>query len=165
MHEDSLYGAGGGPINDVRTSLPITGVFTGFARPKNSTKALPPHRVVMLSFGTFWIQTSFRRSMLFATHTFPAGSTTTPVKYCIPFPSYPVLGGEIGSPVLLPGGHVSVRTPQSSVTVLPKPFAIHTWSFPSMVIPQGPMMLCPPLNGDPGPWVPSGRIMLTLPLG
>src|SRR5208283_5956711 len=95
----------------------------------------------------------------------PAGSTTTPVKNCMPFPTYPVLGGEIGSPVWYPGGHVSVRAPQSSVTVLPRPFATHTWSLPSIVMPQGPIMLSPPLNGEPGDWVPSGRIMLTLPFG
>jgi hypothetical protein len=30
----------------VRTWPPITGVFTGFAKPKDSTKPLPPQRVI-----------------------------------------------------------------------------------------------------------------------
>jgi hypothetical protein len=70
-----------------RTWLPTTGVLTGFANPKNTTKPLPPQRVETVSSGVFVRQTSSIRSILLAAHTFPAGSTATPVRYCIPFPT------------------------------------------------------------------------------
>src|SRR5208337_2714830 len=69
------------------TWLPTTGVLTGFATPKNSTKALPPQRVDNDSSGTCLMQTSSMRSMLLATHALPAGSITTPVRNCIPLPA------------------------------------------------------------------------------
>ena len=83
---------------------------------------------------------------------------------CIPPPLYPPPFGEIGSPVFMPGGQVSVRAPQSSVS--PPPGAkleTQTWSLPSMDTAQAPQMLPPPWKGEPGAWLPSGRIIVTLP--
>jgi hypothetical protein len=58
---NSLYGACGGPIS---------GVWTGFAKPKKTTVPLPPKRVDSAGSGTF-LKPSSGRSQLFATHTLP----------------------------------------------------------------------------------------------
>jgi len=47
---------------------------------------------------------------LLPTQTLPAGSTSMSTCICRPPPTYPP-GGEIGSPVFMPGGQFPVRTP------------------------------------------------------
>src|SRR5579872_1824950 len=70
----------------------------------------------------------------------------------------------MGSPVLKPGGHVSVRTPQRCAIGLDgiAKFEIHTLSSPSTTTAHGPGRLRPE-NGAPAYGVPSGRSRLTLP--
>src|SRR5271168_4476060 len=97
---NSLYGASGGPISGVRT---------GFAKPKKTTVPLPPKRVASDASGTL-LKPWSGFSQLFATHTFPAGSITTSVMAACNPPMYP-LAGEIGSPVLAPGGQFVGRAP------------------------------------------------------
>src|SRR5262249_56218989 len=72
--------------------------------------------------------------------------------------------GEIWSPVLNPGGQFSVRTPQSWVIGLLgiAKLEIQTLSLPSTTTAQGPGRP-PPVNGEPGYCVPSGRSRVTLP--
>jgi hypothetical protein len=101
---NSLYGAIGGPISGVRT---------GFAKPKKTTVPLPPKRVASDASGTL-LKPSPGLSQLFATHTFPAGSTTTSVMAVCNPPMCPP-AGEIGSPVWAPGGQFVGRAPQRSV--------------------------------------------------
>src|SRR5215469_3926562 len=100
---------------------------------------------------------------LFITHTSPEGEIARSVCISRPPPTYPP-GGEICWPVLKPGGQFSVRTPHSSVIGLfgAAKLEIHTLSSPSMVAAQGPGRP-PPLNGEPGYWLPSGRSSVTLP--
>src|SRR5271165_1685849 len=69
-----LYGASGGPISGVRT---------GFAKPKKTTVPLPPKRVASAGSGTS-LKPWSGLSQLFATHTLPAGSTATSVMVCNP---------------------------------------------------------------------------------
>src|SRR5208282_54660 len=87
------YGARGGPIK---------GVFTGLAKPKKTTVPLPPKRVACVGSGTL-LKPCSGFSQLFATHKLPAGSTTMSVMAACNPPMYPP-AGEIGSPVLAPGG-------------------------------------------------------------
>src|SRR5262249_1609085 len=70
----------------------------------------------------------------------------------------------IGSPVLKPGGQVSVRAPQSSTIGLcaAAKLEIHTLSLPSTAAAHGPGRP-PPVNGEPGYSLPSGRSNDTLP--
>src|SRR5215471_4457102 len=84
------------------------------------------------------------------------------VRYDIPPPTYPP-GGEIGSPVFMPGGQVSVRTPHRRVIERPPKFELQTWSLPSITIAHEPHAP-PPLYGEPGPGAPSGRSMEMLPM-
>src|SRR5215468_5017204 len=100
---------------------------------------------------------------LFTTHTSPAGPIARSVCIWSPPPTYPP-GGEIWSPVLKPGGQFSVRTPQSSVIGLLgiAKLEIQTLSLPSTTTAQGPGRP-PPVNGEPGYCVPSGRSRVTLP--
>src|SRR5262250_3402105 len=64
----------------------------------------------------------------------------------------------------MPGGQFSVRTPQSCTIGLwgIAKLEIQTLSLPSMTAAQGPGRP-PPVNGEPGYWVPSGRSRVTLP--
>src|SRR5262249_18798423 len=100
---------------------------------------------------------------LFITHTSPEGEIARPVCICSPPPTYPP-GGEIWSPVLKPGGQFSVRTPQSCVIGLLgiAKLEIQTLSLPSTTTAHGPGRP-PPVNGEPGNWVPSGRSSVMLP--
>src|SRR4029077_413447 len=100
---------------------------------------------------------------LFMTHTLPAGSPARSVCICSPPPTYPP-GGEICSPVFMPGGQFSVRTPHSCTIGLlaPAKLEIQTLSLPSMVAAQGPGSP-PPVKGEPGCSLPSGRSSVTLP--
>src|SRR5208282_1493912 len=70
----SRYGCLGGPIS---------GVWTGFAKPKKTTVPLAPKRVDRAGSGTS-LKPCSGRSQLFATHTLPAGSTATSVMICSP---------------------------------------------------------------------------------
>src|SRR5215467_8903175 len=100
---------------------------------------------------------------LFTTHTSPAGPIARSVCIWSPPPTYPP-GGEIWSPVLNPGGQFSVRTPHSSTIGLLgiAKLEIQTLSLPSTTTAQGPGRP-PPVNGEPGYCVPSGRSRVTLP--
>ena len=69
FHDNRRYGARGGPIS---------GVFTGLAKPKKTTVPLPPKRVACVGSGTF-LKPCSGFSQLFATHKLPAGSTTMSV--------------------------------------------------------------------------------------
>src|SRR5262249_13245653 len=73
-------------------------------------------------------------------------------------------GGEIWSPVFIPGGQFSVRTPHNCVIGLfgAAKFETQTLSLPSMVAAQGPGRP-PPLKGEPGYSLPSGLNKVTLP--
>src|SRR5271169_845771 len=78
-------------------------------------------------------------------------------------PTYPP-GGEICSPVFMPGGQFAVRTPQSctiGLLAIAK-FENQTLSLPSTTAAQGPGRP-PPVNGEPGYSLPSGRSSETLP--
>src|SRR5262249_24970618 len=85
------------------------------------------------------------------------------VSFSSPPPTKPP-GGAIWSPVLKPGGQFSVRTPHSSTIGLDAiaKLETHTLSLPSTTTAQGPGNP-PPLNGEPGKCVPSGRSSATLP--
>src|SRR5580692_2533341 len=100
---------------------------------------------------------------LLVTHTLPAGSMSTSTSICKPPPTYP-RGGEIGSPVFIPGGQFSVRTPHrcASCPESPAKFEIQTLSLPSTAAAHGPGRLLP-VNGLPGNWLPSGFSTTTLP--
>src|SRR5215475_8883219 len=91
---------------------PIWGERTGFAIPKKITTPCPPHRVESVSSGAPK-QLSIS-CQLFITQTSPDGLTARSVCICRPPPTYPP-GGEIWSPVFIPGGQFSVRTPHSCV--------------------------------------------------
>src|SRR5512141_2500251 len=101
---------------------------------------------------------------LFMAHTSPVGEIAMSVCNCSPPPTYPP-GGEIWSPVLNPGGQFSVRTPHNCTIGLAgiAKLLIQTLSLPSTTTAQGPGRP-PPLNGEPGSCVPSGRSTVTLPL-
>src|SRR5262245_26898429 len=100
---------------------------------------------------------------LFITHTSPAGPIARSVCIWSPPPTYPP-GGAIWSPVLKPGGQFSVCTPQRQVIGLwgIAKLEIQTLSLPSTTTAQGPGSP-PPVNGEPGYCVPSGRSSVTLP--
>src|SRR5262245_2815781 len=100
---------------------------------------------------------------LFITHTSPEGEIARSVCICSPPPTYPP-GGEIWSPVFMPGGQFSVRTPQSCVIGLLgiAKLEIQTLSLPSTATAQGPGRQWP-VNGEPGNCVPSGLSRVTLP--
>src|SRR4051812_27052138 len=76
--------------------------------------------------------------------TLPAESTCTQVRCSVPTLAYPVLGGEIGSPVFRAWpcwsrGQRAGSRPQSCVMFLPTKSATHTLSAPSTAIPHGPL--------------------------
>src|SRR5215470_8182559 len=121
----------------------------------------PPQRVESSSRGT--PKQLSMSCQLFTTQTSPAGPIARSVCICRPPPTYPP-GGEIWSPVLKPGGQFSVRTPQSCVIGLLgiAKLEIQTLSLPSTTTAQGPGRP-PPVNGEPGYCVPSGRSRVTLP--
>jgi hypothetical protein len=100
---------------------------------------------------------------LFITQTLPAGSMARSVCICRPPPTYPSRG-EICSPVFTPGGQFSVRTPHSwTIGLLGEAkFEIQTLSLPSTTAAHGPGRP-PPVTGEPGNWLPSGRSSVTLP--
>src|SRR5437868_12169511 len=64
----------------------------------------------------------------------------------------------------MPGGQFSVRVPHNWVIGLvgAAKLETHTLSLPSIVATQGPGRP-PPVNGEPGYWVPSGRNSVILP--
>src|SRR5499426_1241570 len=128
--------------------------------PKKITTPWPPQRVDSASLTRKQLSMSCQ---LFTTHTSPAGPIARSVCIWSPPPTYPP-GGEIWSPVLKPGGQFSVRTPQSSVMGLLgiAKLEIQTLSSPSTTTAQGPGRP-PPVNGEPGYCVPSGRSRVTLP--
>src|SRR5262245_6020398 len=100
---------------------------------------------------------------LFITHTSPEDELARSVCILSAPPTTPP-GGEIWSPVLKPGGQFSVRTPQRCA-IGPLGIAkleIQTLSLPSTTTAQGPGR-APPVNGEPGYCVPSGRSRVTLP--
>src|SRR5271154_2097361 len=80
-----------------------------------------------------------------------------------PPPTYPP-GGEIWSPVFIPGGQFSVRTPHSSMIGLfgIAKLEIQTLSLPSTTAAQGPGRP-PPVKGEPEYSLPSGRSSVMLP--
>src|SRR5215472_12983431 len=130
--------------------------------PKKTTTPWPPQRVESASTGT--PKQLSMSCQLFITHTSPAGPIARSVCIWSPPPTYPP-GGEIWSPVFMPGGQFSVRTPQSCTIGL---FGIakletQTLSLPSTTTAHGPGRP-PPLNGEPGNCVPSGLSNVTLPL-
>src|SRR5262247_3035685 len=139
---------------------PICGARTGLAMPKKITTPWPPQRVDSASLTRKQLSMSCQ---LFITHTSPEGEIARSVCICSPPPTYPP-GGEIWSPVLNPGGQFSVRTPQSCVIGLLgiAKLEIQTLSLPSTTTAQGPGRP-PPVNGEPGYCVPSGRKSVTLP--
>src|SRR5215471_84535 len=100
---------------------------------------------------------------LLLTQTLPAGSRSMSTCICRPPPTYPP-GGEIGSPIFLPGGQALEFAPQSctipnlSLTKL----LIQTLSSPSTAIAHGPAKPLP-LMGEKECWLPSGRRTETLP--
>src|SRR5262245_40725229 len=128
--------------------------------PKKITTPCPPQRVDSASLTRKQLSMSCQ---LFITHTSPEGEIARSVCICSPPPTYPP-GGEIWSPVLNPGGQFSVRTPQSCVIGLLgiAKLEIQTLSLPSTTTAQGPGRP-PPVNGEPGYCVPSGRKSVTLP--
>src|SRR5271154_3251247 len=83
---------------------------------------------------------------------------------CRPPPTYPPVG-EIWSPVFMLGGQFSVRAPHNCTIGLLgiAKLEIQTLSLPSTAAAHGPGRP-PPLNGEPGNGVPSGRSTVTLPL-
>src|SRR5262249_44108867 len=129
--------------------------------PKKITMPWPPQRVESASVA-FLKQLSMS-CQLFITHTSPEGEIARSVCICSPPPTYPP-GGAICWPVWKPGGQFSVRTPQSSVIGLfgIAKLEIQTLSLPSTVAAHGPGSP-PPVNGEPGYWLPSGRRSVTLP--
>src|SRR5215469_14419209 len=140
---------------------PICGARTGLAMPKKTTTPCPPQRVEIDSGGTPK-QVSMSCQLLM-TQTSPAGPIARSVCSCRPPPTYPP-GGDICSPVLKPGGQFSVRTPQSCVmraSGAPK-LETQTLSLPSIVATHGPDRP-PPVNGEPGYSLPSGRNNVMLP--
>src|SRR4051812_50224301 len=64
----TCYGNRGGPRS---------GVATGLARPRKTTRPLPPQRVEAVSAGTSGPAHAWGASQLFATQTLPAGAITT----------------------------------------------------------------------------------------
>src|SRR5436305_6917068 len=66
---------------------PRSGVATGLARPRKTTRPLPPQRVEAVSAGTSGPAHAWGSSQLFATQTLPAGSIATTVMCCSPPPS------------------------------------------------------------------------------
>src|SRR5215468_1788492 len=128
--------------------------------PKKITTPWPPQRVDSASLTRKQLSMSCQ---LFITHTSPEGEMARSVCICSPPPTYPP-GGEIWSPVLKQGGQLSVRTQQSCVIGLLgiAKLEIQTLSLPSTTTSQGPGSP-PPVNGEPGNCVPSGRSRVTLP--
>src|SRR5262244_3742276 len=128
--------------------------------PKKITTPWPPQRVDSASLTRKQLSMSCQ---LFVTHTSPEGEIATSTCICRPPPTYPP-GGEIWSPVFMPGGQFSVRAPQSCVIGLLgiAKLEIQTLSLPSTTTAHGPGRP-PPVNGEPGYCDPSGRSKVTLP--
>src|SRR5262245_14014523 len=100
---------------------------------------------------------------LLPTQMLPAGSMSMSTAICRPPPTKPP-GGEIGSPIFLPGGQALAFAPQSSTIPylsLTKLFT-QTLSLPSMATAHGPARPLP-LMGENECWLPSGRRTETLP--
>src|SRR5215468_6916681 len=129
--------------------------------PKKITTPWPPQRVESASLAL--LKQLSMSCQLFITHTSPAGPIARSVCIWSPPPTYPP-GGEIWSPVFMPGGQFSVRAPQSCVIGLLgiAKLEIQTLSLPSTTTAQGPGSP-PPVNGEPAYCEPSGRSRVTLP--
>src|SRR5262249_13899955 len=129
--------------------------------PKKTTTPWPPQRVESASLAL--LKQLSMSCQLFVTQTSPEGEMARSVCICSPPPTKPP-GGEIWSPVFMPGGQFSVRTPQSCVIGLwgIAKLEIQTLSLPSTTTAQGPGRPSP-VNGEPGYCVPSGRSRVTLP--
>src|SRR5215472_13693869 len=100
---------------------------------------------------------------LLPTQMLPAGSMLMSTSICRPPPTKPP-GGEIGSPIFLPGGQALAFAPQSCT--MPNlslgKLLTQTLSLPSMAIAHGPASPLP-LMGEQECWLPSGRRTETLP--
>src|SRR5450755_2256647 len=134
-----------------RCGGPISGVFTGAARPMNSTSPSPPTVGAM-------------RFQLFATQTLPDASICTAVRCSSPPLVNPRARGERTPPVRVPGGQRDRFAPHSSVRVWPMKLATQMLPLPSTAVLQGPIRLLA-LIGERGLIRPSGpiRVMLSLP--
>src|SRR5208283_4545456 len=101
-----------------------------------------------------------RLFQLFAAQTLPAGSIDTSVIIWM----LPLWKTWMTSPVLVPAGCPLVLSPASSDTERPHMLPTQTSSLPSIFNPHG-MLIASPVNPIGEGWVPSGRIILTAPVG
>src|SRR5271165_1183108 len=119
----------------------------------------PPPQVEVLRIGS-GEATASRLFQLFATQALPAGSITTSVRIWI----LPLRNTWMTSPGLVPAGWPFVSSPANSTTQRPNVVATQTSSLPSIDTPQGTSTTPPPVKPSGAGWVPSGRIMFTMPV-
>src|SRR5208337_4250128 len=118
----------------------------------------PPH--VEVGREGFGPAAASRLFQLFATQTLPAGSIDASVTIWM----LPLWKMWFTSPAFVPAGCPLVSSPARSVTERPHILPTQTSSFPSTFNPHG-MLIALPVKPIGAGWVPSGRIILTAPVG
>ena len=124
-----------------------------------TVKPDPPPQVEMALAG-FGSTAAIGSFQLFAAQTF-RGSMDTSVSIWME----PLLNTWMTSPGFEPAGWPFVSTPAISTTLRPLKLPTQTSSLPSMFKPHGTSTLPPPVKPAGAGCVPSGRIMLIIPVG